>query len=121
MNKKLIYNGTVDYGIVGDYFGDDILRIGDVVSFMYNRRIHTSVIVKPSDIGYAIVYGFGSVSFDVLFKEGYSLAVTHLNVHNEVLNFLTGSLLEVKEEKPVNLTLRDIEVILGYPVNIIGE
>lgn len=121
MNKKIIFNGVSDYGTIGDDFGDDILRIGDIVSFMYNKRINTGVIVQPDDQPNPIVMGFGVIDFDTLFKEGYSIAVKHSSITTELIQFLNGSKLEVKEEKPVNLTIRDIEVILGYPVNIIGE
>lgn len=119
MNKELIYNGTTSYGKIGEDFGDYILRVGDIVSFVYNKRVASGVIVAPPDLTYPIVMGFGSIDFDVLFKEGVNVVVRHDNVTTEMVQFLSGTHLAVEEIKPVRLTLNDIENELGYKIEII--
>lgn len=120
-NKEIIYNGEKSYGKLGQATHDDLIKVGDVVSFVYNKRIETGVVVHPIDMPYAFVMGFGVIDFDTLFKEGVKIVVSHEHITNDIINFLNGTILKINEVKPVNLTVRDLEVILGYPVNIIQE
>lgn len=122
--KKYIYNGMGEcYGYLEEDIGYYGYTVGDVIVYTHNwgdKKIGIGVIVRNCDnTGYSI---YGWCSGDISKHDGYkisSLVIPSKFVTEKIIHHLTELIVKEIEEK--EMTLAEIEQILGYKIKIINK
>ena len=117
--KVLVSKTGSDFGILGtpvDYLD---LKVGDVVSFVFNRRNFTKIIAQDED-GHAFVMGWGTASISSILQNGFTISIPHHLLNDELLNYTESWFtIEEREEPPVKMTLEQLEEMVGHRIEII--
>lgn len=138
LRKELFYRNT-SLGIVGECTGirpkcgsphtfskEENLKVGDVVSFCIFEKIYTRVVVKKfrrEKEKYGI-FGFGSdtLDFDKLTKVMSYKDITE-DIFQKLQESYSGEKREnftIKDIIQKEMTIKQIQDELGYPIKIIG-
>jgi|SRR5699024_8080200 len=135
MSKKLgIYHGNSLLGVIGEksdcvakvdyggYIKHERLCIGDVIAFERDGNIYIKTALENG------VFGFGSNNFRF---HNINKILSYKNLTVDILRKIQGvgiddikeqfDIREIKESKPVEMTVKEIEKVLGKKIKIIGD
>lgn len=83
-----------NYGIIGEETGHGIRKVGDIVAFRVEEKIHTSVVIKVDGM-YALL-GFPGYSLDSNYFKDMSILVPSKKLQERDLKKHNMSMLEIR-------------------------
>ena len=123
--KRRIITVRGDYGVIGEDTGfsayylpqwNQVIRVGDVVSFLFNDNVHTGVVMRDDN-----QYGVMGWGVDRLDYDRISIVIPHSKVTEEIIKTLHGDSFSIVEDIAEEMTIGEIEKELGRRIKIIDR
>lgn len=116
--KKYLYQNNKYYGYIGENTNISDYKVGDLVLFSRYNVNHAGLIIKNLD-SYTI---FGWACIDITTSFDISIVCKIIPAElmtNEIISKLTN--LKIKEKEEKEITISEIENILGYKIKIVNS